>query len=225
MQSKGTAGKRLTRVCTYAADDVANLFESHVPHPQAGRDDRQRGKQQPEPPDGDPVEPARALNHPPAGNRGADAADHARHEQRAAHRGAEAVHGLEVQRQEEEGAHLARHAEEVGHVARKHAPLKDDAPGCEGVRGHARLDVEEHAEGEWRGDAEGENGAEMRPAYLGAGIEAKKQREDGGDESQGAEEVDALNLGPKVVGGWRGQVERKVDDEGGNDTERRLSDK
>ena len=53
---------------------------------------------------------------------------------------------LEVQRQEEEEAELAGHAEEVGKVAGDEAPVKDDVAGGEGVRGEADLDEDEEGE-------------------------------------------------------------------------------
>jgi len=126
--------------------------------------------------------------------------------------------GLEVQRQEEEEAELAGHAEEVGKVAGDEAPVKDDVAGGEGVRGEADLDEDEEGEEEGR-EGEGEDGDEVRPAEVGAGVEADEEGDDSDDEDEGAEEVDFADLlEPVGLVGTR-DVEDEVDGQPGDGAE------
>ncbi|KAJ6446411.1 TBC domain-containing protein [Purpureocillium lavendulum] len=173
--------------------------------------------------DGDGIELARPLDEPAATDRCQHTGDHGRHEERAADGGAVRLHGLEVQRQEEQEAELAGHAEEVGEVAGDEAPVEDDVAGGEGVRRELDLHQDEEDE-EDGGGAEGDDGDEVRPAEVGSGVEAGEQGDDGEDEGKGAEEVDLADLVEPVGLVWARNVEDEVDGQPGDYAERRLSE-
>lgn len=134
--------------------------------------------------------------------------------------GGEGEDGLEVDGDVVEEGEDGHGDEPVCQTSGGDGLLGEETHGDDGLGGDAVFDVDEDKEGDER-EGEGCEDERVRPGdEVAAGVETQEKEDEGDAEGEGAEEVDAADLGG--VGLFDGDFDSEVAQDAGEDDERHL---